>query len=270
MPRRSPRIWTGSASSRRGSSSSRNASPTMTRRRRSCGPPAVSIPATKRPTNSTAGASGSWRADLPPVYDRAALKLTDEERAQLEAEGRKPHWRFKLDHATVEWNDLIRGPQHIDTASLSDPVLVREDGSYLYTLPSVVDDIDFGITHVIRGEDHVVNTAVQIEITQALGGAVPSLCASQPADRRRRQGTVEAAGFALDRRHARTGPGGDGGGEPRGAARHVRLHSSVRGLQRSWSTASISPSCRARRPASTRRNCVISMPSCCTCCRGRR
>jgi glutamyl-tRNA synthetase len=111
---------------------------------------------------------------LPPVYDRAALKLTDEERAKLEAEGRKPHWRFKLDGRVVEWNDMVRGPQHIDTSSLSDPVLVREDGSYLYTLPSVIDDIDFGITHVIRGEDHVVNTAVQIEITEALGAKPPT------------------------------------------------------------------------------------------------
>jgi glutamyl-tRNA synthetase len=109
----------------------------------------------------------------PPVYDRAALALTAEERAGLEAEGRKPHWRFKLDHRTVTWNDLIRGPQHIDTATLSDPVLVREDGSFLYTLTSVVDDIDLGITHVIRGEDHVVNTAVQIELFEALGGRVP-------------------------------------------------------------------------------------------------
>ena len=110
---------------------------------------------------------------LPPVYDRAALKLTGEDRAKLEAEGRKPHWRFKLDHHRVEWNDLIRGPQHIDTASQSDPVCVREDGTYLYTFCSVIDDIEFGITHVIRGEDHVANTAVQIEITKELGGVVP-------------------------------------------------------------------------------------------------
>jgi glutamyl-tRNA synthetase len=109
----------------------------------------------------------------PPVYDRAALALTAEDRAKLEAEGRKPHWRFKLEHRIVEWNDLIRGSQHIDTTTLSDPVLVREDGSFLYTLTSVVDDIDLGITHVIRGEDHVVNTAVQIELFEALGGRVP-------------------------------------------------------------------------------------------------
>lgn len=112
--------------------------------------------------------------NLPPVYDRAALKLTDEERAKLEAEGRKPHWRFRLDGRVVEWNDMIRGPQHIDTRSLSDPVLVREDGTYLYTLPSVIDDIDMRVTHVIRGEDHVVNTAVQIEITEALGAPPPA------------------------------------------------------------------------------------------------
>ena len=107
------------------------------------------------------------------TYDRAALKLTDEERATLEANGRKPHWRFKLDQRVIEWNDLIRGAQHTDLASQSDPVLVREDGSYLYTLPSVIDDIDFGITHVIRGEDHVTNAGVQVAITEALGGKAP-------------------------------------------------------------------------------------------------
>ena len=111
---------------------------------------------------------------LPPIYDRAALNLTSEDRAKLEAEGRKPHWRFKLARKPVEWHDLIRGPVHIDTATLSDPVLIREDGTYLYTLTSVVDDVEFGITHVIRGEDHVVNAAVQIEITKALGGVVPA------------------------------------------------------------------------------------------------
>jgi glutamyl-tRNA synthetase len=111
--------------------------------------------------------------NLPPVYDRAALKLSAEDRAAFEAEGRKPHWRFKLDQKQVKWNDLIRGPSHVDTGSQSDPVCIREDGTYLYTFCSVIDDIEFGITHVIRGEDHVVNTAVQMEITLALGGAAP-------------------------------------------------------------------------------------------------
>lgn len=108
---------------------------------------------------------------LPPVYDRAALKLGDADRARLEAEGRKPHWRFKLEAGVVSWGDLVRGSCAIDCASLSDPVLVREDGSFLYTLPSVVDDVDLGVTHVIRGEDHVTNTAVQIRLFEALAPA---------------------------------------------------------------------------------------------------
>ena len=110
---------------------------------------------------------------LPPVYDRAALKLTDEEKAALEAEGRKPHWRFILEDRSVAWSDLVRGPSHVESASLSDPVLIRADGSYLYTLPSVVDDIAMGVTHVIRGEDHVTNTGVQIQIFEALSGRSP-------------------------------------------------------------------------------------------------
>lgn len=110
----------------------------------------------------------------PPIYDRAALNLTAEDRARLEAEGRKPHWRFRLDGRPVTFNDLIKGEQTVNTASMSDPVLVREDGTYLYTLPSVVDDIDLEVTHVIRGEDHVSNTGTQIEIFEALGGRVPA------------------------------------------------------------------------------------------------
>lgn len=113
-------------------------------------------------------------AHKPPIYDRAALNLTAAEKAELEAKGRRPHWRFKLDGKRVEWNDVVRGPQQIDTASQSDPVLIREDGRYLYTLPSVIDDIDFGITHIIRGEDHVTNTGTQIEIFEALGAKVPA------------------------------------------------------------------------------------------------
>lgn len=113
------------------------------------------------------------RRGLPPIYDRAALKLSDEDRARLEADGRRPHWRFRLDGRKVVWADLVRGEQAVDTATLSDPVLVRADGSYLYTLTSVVDDIEMGVTHVVRGEDHVTNTGVQIEIFEALGGTVP-------------------------------------------------------------------------------------------------
>ena len=109
----------------------------------------------------------------PPVYDRAALQLTDEEKAKLEAEGRQPHWRFKLSGNPVEWDDMVRGHVAIETSSLSDPILIREDGSYLYTLPSVVDDIEAKITHIIRGEDHTTNSGAQIEIFEALGSSAP-------------------------------------------------------------------------------------------------
>jgi glutamyl-tRNA synthetase len=109
----------------------------------------------------------------PPVYDRAALNLSAADRAKLESEGRKPHWRFKLSQTKVAWRDLIRGEVEIDTAHLSDPVLIREDGRFLYTLPSVADDVDFAVTHIVRGEDHVTNTAAQIEIFEALGARVP-------------------------------------------------------------------------------------------------
>jgi glutamyl-tRNA synthetase len=112
---------------------------------------------------------------MPPVYDRAALALSAEDRARLEAEGRRPHWRFRLDHdAAIEWDDLVRGRQHFDPALLSDPVIRREDGSWLYMLPSTVDDIDMGVTHVVRGEDHVTNTALQIQMFEALGATPPA------------------------------------------------------------------------------------------------
>ena len=112
-------------------------------------------------------------AGKPPIYNRAGLSLSDEEKAAFEAEGRSPHWRFKLSGGTVTWTDMVRGEQSIDMSSLSDPVLIRGDGSYLYTLPSVVDDIEAKITHVIRGEDHVTNSGAQIEIFKALSDHLP-------------------------------------------------------------------------------------------------
>ncbi len=110
---------------------------------------------------------------LPPVYDRTALKLTEDEKAAFEAEGRQPHWRFLLDQEVVAWEDEVRGHVEVDCASMSDPVLIRTDGRPLYHLPSVVDDIDFDISHVIRGEDHVSNTALHIQVFKALGADVP-------------------------------------------------------------------------------------------------
>jgi len=110
---------------------------------------------------------------LPPIYDRSALKLTPEQIAAYQAEGRKPHYRFKLIDGDIVWNDLVRGECRYNASNLSDPVIIRADGSYLYHLPSVIDDFDFGITHIVRGEDHVTNTAAQIQMFEAIGGTPP-------------------------------------------------------------------------------------------------
>jgi len=113
---------------------------------------------------------------LPPVYDRAALSLTADQIAAFEAEGLTPHWRFRLDHESpIAWTDLVRGDQHFDPRLLSDPVIRRADGSWLYMLPSVIDDIDMGVTHIVRGEDHVSNTAAQLQMFAALGAEVPTV-----------------------------------------------------------------------------------------------
>ncbi len=109
----------------------------------------------------------------PPIYDRAALKLSEAEKDSLRTERGNGHWRFKLDHTRIVWTDGILGDLSLDAASVSDPVLIRADGQFLYTLASVCDDIDYGVTYVVRGSDHVTNTATQIQIIQALGGVVP-------------------------------------------------------------------------------------------------
>ncbi len=113
----------------------------------------------------------------PPTYDRAALALTDAQKAKFEAEGRQPHWRFKLEHKPIEWHDLIRGPVAFKGEDLSDPVVIRENGNPLYHLCSVIDDVDYDMTHVVRGEDHVSNTATRIQ------RATNSVCAVRYAER---------------------------------------------------------------------------------------
>ena len=114
-------------------------------------------------------------AGRPPVYDRAALKLSDAQKAEFEAAGRRPHWRFRLNDTDVSWTDIVRGDVSYHMSSLSDPVLMREDGRVIYTMASVVDDIDHGITHIIRGEDHVTNSAAQIQLFEALGATAPTM-----------------------------------------------------------------------------------------------
>ena len=151
---------------------------------------------------------------LPPVYGREALKLALDARRALEAAGRRPHWRFLLPNfgsdpfspqrTEVHWDDLCRGRQTVDLASLSDPVLVREDGTYLYTLTSVVDDIDLQISHVIRGDDHVTNAGAQIALFQALGAQPPEfghhnlLTAATGEGLSKRSGSLSIAGLRED------------------------------------------------------------------------
>ena len=110
---------------------------------------------------------------LPPIYDREALKLTPEQKAKFEAEGRKPHWRFLLNHEPIKWHDLVRGDVEFNGKDMSDPVLVREDGRPLYHICSVIDDIDYKVTHIVRGEDHVTNTATHKQMFEALGATPP-------------------------------------------------------------------------------------------------
>ena len=149
---------------------------------------------------------------LPPLYDRAGLRLTADEREKLAAGGLRPHWRFRLANTTaaqpdiivptlVRWMDLVRGDQAIDISSMSDPVVARGDGSYLYTFTSVVDDIDTRISHIIRGEDHVTNSAVQAQIFEALGAEVPHmahfslLVGSEGEALSKRLGSLSVEGF---------------------------------------------------------------------------
>jgi len=130
-------------------------------------------PAYETPEELEAKRKAQLARGLPPLYDRAALSLTREQRLAIEASGRRPHWRFKLDAGRIEWDDLIHGPIAFEAEQLGDPVLIREDGRPLYGFSSVVDDIEFGITHIVRGDDHITNTAGQIQLFEALGGPLP-------------------------------------------------------------------------------------------------
>ncbi|MGA0530739.1 glutamate--tRNA ligase [Hansschlegelia sp. KR7-227] len=141
---------------------------------------------------------------LPPVYDRRALKLTAEQRAALEAEGRRPHWRFRLSGGRAAWEDGCRGRQEIDLDSLSDPVIARDDGGFLYVFTSVVDDAEFGVTEVVRGEDHVANTAVQLDLFAALGAEPPAfahhnlLTTAEGAGLSKRAGSLSLRSFRAE------------------------------------------------------------------------
>ena len=141
---------------------------------------------------------------LPPIYDREGLRLTDADKAKLKAEGRTPHWRFKLDdNQMMQWCDKVRGDLSFDPKHLSDPVLIRENGDPTYMLPSAIDDMDFGVTMVLRGEDHVSNTAIQIQLFTALGVAAPdfahlSLMKTAEGKMSKRKGGFEIRGLLDD------------------------------------------------------------------------
>ena len=110
----------------------------------------------------------------PPIYDRLSLSLTNKEIDEKIKFGQRPHWRFQLDEKIIEWNDLIKGVVKFDSKNLSDPILIREDGSLLYHLPSVIDDIEEEISHIVRGEDHISNTAFHMQIFEALEARSPN------------------------------------------------------------------------------------------------
>lgn len=151
---------------------------------------------------------------LPPIYDRSGLRYSLKEISAFEAEGRTAHWRFLLPNyaddpfttqrTEVHWDDVVRGRQTVDLSSMSDPVLIRGDGTYLYTLPSVVDDIEFGITHIIRGDDHVTNTGAQIAVFEALDAKAPAfghhnlLTAADGSGLSKRLGSLSIANLAED------------------------------------------------------------------------
>jgi glutamyl-tRNA synthetase len=133
------------------------------------------------------------KAGKPPLYKRADQKLTEADKAKYEAEGRKPHWRFVIEPGEIAWDDDVRGRCVYHGESLTDPVLIREDGTFLYMMPSVVDDVDMGMTHIVRGEDHVTNTAIQMQIWTALSSAPVPQFAHLPL-------LVDAEGKGLSKR----------------------------------------------------------------------
>jgi len=133
------------------------------------------------------------KAGKPPLYKRADQKTSDADRAKYEAEGRKPHWRFEIQPGEIAWDDDVRGRCVYHGENLTDPVLIREDGTFLYMMPSVVDDVDMGMTHIVRGEDHVTNTAIQMQIWKALSDAPVPQFAHLPL-------LVDAAGKGLSKR----------------------------------------------------------------------
>ena len=163
------------------------------------------------------------RRHAAPIYDRAMLSMTPQQLAAAEANGKDPYWRFKLSGRTIEWRDLVLGMRAVKLTSVSDPVLIRADGSFLYTFTSVVDDLESQISHIIRGEDHITNSGVQVDLLEALGGSADAIrFAHLPLLTEADGGKfVQAAGCAVA---AQPGAGwhrADGADQLSGAAGHL-------------------------------------------------
>lgn len=137
-------------------------------------------------------------AHMPPIYDRAALRLTQDQKEKLKAQGRKPHYRFLMSDSSIEWNDMVKGPMRYESAHIGDPILVREDGSMTYMICSCVDDVDYKISHIIRGEDHLTNTAIQIQILEALGAQLPYFGHLSLVNQREGKISKRIGGFEID------------------------------------------------------------------------
>ena len=200
--------------------------------------PPLSLPRDRGGARASSASSGCTQGS-PPLYDRAALKMTQEQLASAVANGKPPHWRFKLCSRTVEWQDGVLGRARVKLPSLSDPVLIRADGTPLYTFTSVVDDLDSGVTHVVRGEDHVTNTGIQLDIWEALGGrghrASAALRPSAAADRCRWRAAVQAP------RQRRPAPAAPRRGRAGGAGRLPRRARHLAGPGRRDAGATSSP-----------------------------
>jgi len=144
-------------------------------------------------------------AHKPPLYDRAALALSDYQKTQYKAAGRRPHYRFLMNDKPIIWDDMIKGKVHYEAHNIGDPILIRENGSMTYMLCSTVDDIDYDISHIIRGEDHVSNTAVQIQIFEALGAKLPTFGHLSLVKTRDEKISKRKGGFDIDSMHNEEG-----------------------------------------------------------------
>ncbi|MES2214454.1 MAG: glutamate--tRNA ligase [Pseudomonadota bacterium] len=141
----------------------------------------------------------------PPLYDRAALALTNAQKTDYKAQGRQPHYRFLMKDTPIRWNDMIKGEMHYEAHHIGDPILIRENGSMTYMICSTVDDMEYNISHILRGEDHVTNTAIQIQLFEALGSTLPSFGHLSLVKTKEEKISKRKGGFEIDSLHSEEG-----------------------------------------------------------------